>query len=205
MTNKDIIIRKANLSEARDIAKIHVDSIPSGFLSTLGEEFLSKIYENSIKKAFTIVAIEKIRKKEKIIGFVSGTENFSKLKMNLMKNYNLKIILILLIKIINNPRTLIKIIETFFRKESKSKKINLNPELTAIAVSSNYRNKGIGKSLFMSLCKEFKENNILKFKMIVGENLKGSVNFYKSLGAKPVRKIEIHKGQKSIVHIFKIP
>jgi hypothetical protein len=77
------MLRKMEVKDAEAIAKIHVDALGIGFLSTLGEDFLKIVYEGITSSKFGIGFV--YMEDSKIVGFISGSINTSKLLKGLYK------------------------------------------------------------------------------------------------------------------------
>ncbi len=76
--------------------------------------------------------------------------------------------------------------------------------MLSIAVRLQFRHNGVGEKLFGSLTSEFKEYNINKFKIMVGNKLKEAKNFYEKLGCKKVLESKIHDNLPSEIYLFEI-
>ncbi len=71
-----IKIKPSDKGECKDIARLHAEYIKTGFLSSLGKDFLGLLYESVVSSnhAFCIVA----KDGDKVIGFISGTTDIGK-------------------------------------------------------------------------------------------------------------------------------
>jgi ribosomal protein S18 acetylase RimI-like enzyme len=184
------------------VARLHKRYISSGFLSSLGERFLEILYNyiSRSEESFCIVA----KHNGKVIGFISGTENVSKLYKGFIKENFLNAIVVLLPSLFN-PLKLLKILETlFYPKKKKIVEQLPDAELLSIVVDENFQGKNVAFLLFNELIKEFKKRNIYTFKIIVGSKLKKAIKFYEKMGCEKVGEIEVHKGEISFVYIYHI-
>jgi len=191
----------ATKKDSLQIAKIHKQEINQGFLSQLGETFLSKLYEAMIifPNSFIVVAKEN----DKVIGFISGCTNVKKFYKNFFKKYFIQSLFILFPKIIKIS-TFKKIIETL-KYPLKEKKQKLpETELLTIAVLKQFQGQGIIQKIFEKFISELKKQKISKFKVIVGENLPRAIAFYKKIGFNFHSTISIHTDKPSRVYIYKI-
>lgn len=185
-----VIIDKASLADSKKIAQIHIDEIKTGFLSSLGVNFLTALYKAMIESETVLVA----KNNNEVIGFVSGTNNLKTFyKKMLLKNF-LTFLRIAAPKILKSSR---KIFETLIYPN----KIESNlpkAEILSIAVKEPFQKRGVGKNLFAE-CK--KRLGVKEIKMIVGENLNSSHELMRSLGGKNVQIIEVHQGIKSYIYV----
>ncbi len=197
----NIEIVSAEQNDIHIIADLHKKYIKKGFLSLLGIKFLILLYHNLIifNKGILFVA----KKDNKILGFISGVINVKEFyKYFLYKNF-FKLFVLITFKLFN-----IKIIKGIFEilfYPQKSTKIKTpDAELLSIVVDKDYHGKGIAEILLNKLVTEFKNKGIKDFKVMVGAELKRAVNFYEKAGFIKFFDIEVHKGIKSFVYVYKI-
>jgi ribosomal protein S18 acetylase RimI-like enzyme len=129
---------------SREIASLHIAGISSGFISSLGQEFVTALYEAIAEdeNSFGFVAIEE----DKVIGFVAFSKNLSQLYKYIIFKKSFRFLCILLMKIIS-IKSIKKICANLFYPK-KMKQIGLpEAELLSIAVAKAGRGKGIAKQL----------------------------------------------------------
>lgn len=63
---------------------------------------------------------------------------------------------------------------------------------------------GLAKKLFKEFSDQLIKVGVLEFKITTGEQLKGAQRVYEALGAVETATIKVHKGQKTLVYIYKI-
>lgn len=175
------------------IAKLHRDSIKTGFLSTLPLNFLASLYASISKNKYAILILA-IRDKDKfqfvnskdiidcnaeIVGFISGTLNIKKMyKSIIIKNFFQ--FAVLLLPAIINWNTIKKIFETLFYSNSNSIKKTeiINSELLSIAVDPNFRKQKIGQALITQLEEYFDKNKYFTYKVVTFSQDTVSNSFY---------------------------
>ncbi len=198
------IMEKLRISEnhVNQVAKLHKNLIKTGFLSQLGEKFLSVLYSSMVTSpnAFCIVAIENGR----VIGFISGAISVRKFYKEFVSKNFFEILVLLIIKMIQNPIVLIRALETAMYSGGKHSLEMPEAELLSVAVDKNYHGKGVSKVLFEELVKEFRRRGVKKFKVVVGEPLIRAQKYYEKLGGRFIGEIEVHKGTKSKVYEWEI-
>jgi len=197
----NILVRNANFSDCRGVAKIHKECLAKSFLATLGEKFLILLYKTLVeyKKGILLVAEDD----GKIIGFVSATTNTSGFYRYFLKKNFIKASFLLLPKAIS-LNTLKKIFETL--KYSKKNEINIllpKAELLSIAVKEDYQRKGVAQHLFKALVNEFHKKGIKEFRIVVGSKLFKAKKFYQKMGCVKLGEFELHKGEKSEIYVFR--
>ena len=193
--DNNIEIAKPLLKDSKNLALLHKQGIPTGFLSKQPLWFLEALYRYLISNEIVYVA----KDSNKIIGFVAGSVNTQSLYKKFLKT-NYLVLFRFMVKNIFSYQFIRKVYETFLApKKTKIENDNL-PELLSIVVDIDYYGKGIGRKLVNLLEKEFKSQGFDKYKVIVGDSLEAN-KFYKSLGFKLYKKIELHKGDISNIYI----
>lgn len=184
----------------KDVAALHVASIPSGFLPTLGIPFLSLMYRCIDESQSTVLITN--YKKNKLAGFVSGSLGEINLYM-IMFSHPLKLFFSLL-PVLFSLKKIKKIISILSYGSSKQRKKYPNPELLTICVDNDFRRLGVANELYERLSHYFRCNTINKFVIIVGMALDAN-HFYSKQGATIAGEIEVHKGSLSYVYIQTLP
>ena len=194
-----MIFRLAEKKDAWQIAEIHQREIKKGFLRTLSNKFLAKIYLAivSSKYSFCIIAEED----QEIKGFVAGITNLSAFRLYFLKRYFFSV-LFSFFPLIFNFRKIKKLFEVLFYPK-KEKELTA-AELLTIAVKSEFRGKGIAGQMLERFISEMKNREVDSFKVIVGEVLLSAVKFYEKSGFKFVKNINVHKDNVSRVYIYQI-
>jgi ribosomal protein S18 acetylase RimI-like enzyme len=195
--------RRATKKDAKDIARIHTQSLPGSFLATLGLHFLISLYEFLIVHEIVYVYCDKYQ----ITGFISGTYN----TQGIMKRFICRkpfSLLLILISIILKPKFFFRVIETYSTPH-KSEQIVLNnrridlpsSELLSIAVHGNAQSRGVGSTLLKSFETELQSKEILSYKVIAGSSLLIANQFYKSNDFILMDQIVIHGKERSNIYI----
>lgn len=181
-----------------DVAKLHIDSIKVGFLTSLGIKFLALLYRCIDEADFSILIVK--YKDQKLMGFVTGTIGSSSLYKRML-HYPLNLILIL-VPIIFNLKKIRKIIEVWRHMSGVKRSKYPKAELLTICVHQDYRRKGIAIDLYQKLSNYFKSVYISEFVIIVGQSLKAN-SFYRYQGAKLIDTIQVHSDINSNLFIQK--
>ena len=182
------------------IVLLHQQYLRSGFITSLGRRFLLILYKHILESdsSFCVVA----KKKNRVIGFVTGTENVSDLYREFLKKKFLVSCLVLLPQILN-PKIFRGIFETFTYPRKRPPSINFpKAELLTIVVSEEFQGMGVSHLLFEALKEEFKRRNINEFKVTVGSGLKRAIRFYEKMGCEKKGEIEIHRGEISYIYVY---
>jgi len=77
-------------------------------------------------------------------------------------------------------------------------------ELLSIVVKKEKWASRIAKGFLKELNKQFLIMEVNRFKVVVSAENKGACRFYEKNGGRLIGHIEVHKGEKSNVYVFKI-
>lgn len=192
-------IKKAEKNEAKIIAQIHRKSINTGFLSTFGDRFLTKLYEFIISADYCVCYI--YRRNNIPVGFICVSLDSKKMYNDfLKKNFYLAIIVFL-----KNAFSVDRLAKIFDHLFYNSKKRNLpSAELLSVAVIENFKRKKIGSELFNHAIDYFKDNKIKDFIITTGTNNIESNEYFKKNNCRLSRKVSIHRKQNSNIYIKKV-
>jgi ribosomal protein S18 acetylase RimI-like enzyme len=192
-------IKKAEKNEAKIIAQIHRKSINTGFLSTFGDRFLTKLYEFIISADYCVCYI--YRQKDTPVGFICVSLDSKKMYNDFLKK-NLNLAITVFLKNAFSVNRLTKIFDHLFYN---SKKRNLpSAELLSVAVIENFKRKKIGSKLFDEAMNYFKKNKINNFVITTGANNIESNEYFKKNKCKLTKRVSIHRNQNSNIYIKKI-
>jgi len=181
-----IPLQKDNVRYA---AKLHIQDIDTGFISSLGIDFVTALYEAiaQSKASFGFVAEEN----ERVLGFVAFTANLNKLYKSVILKKGLRFALLLAGKMFS-PKQIRKVFETLFYP-SRIKKMNLpSAELLSIVVAPESQGKGLGRQLLQKGLAECAKRGIEKVKVLVGADNKPANKLYLKCGFQVAGQIENH-------------
>jgi len=162
--------------DAARVAQIHFQEI-TGFLPSLGADFLRKFYLNSLKVPgfIAFVAIDEGR----VFAFITAcrvSKNFSRLAVSQdPSGFFFSLITVLL----KNPLKIINLVRLLSYRGFARK----GAELISLAVDKKYRRRGTGRSLFKRLVKELRQSNINSFHISVYDGMKAN-SFYRKMNCR---------------------
>jgi ribosomal protein S18 acetylase RimI-like enzyme len=178
-----------SVGHAHDIASLHVRGINTGFISSLGIDFVSALYEAIAKSASSFgFAIEE---NNKVLGFVTFTTSLNKLYKSVILKKGWRFALLLAAKMFSLQR-IKKILETLFYP-SRVKKMNLpSAELLSIAVDPAICHKGLGTALVRQSLHRCRELGLDRVKVLVAADNEPANRMYAKCGFKLVGQIDNH-------------
>lgn len=183
----------------QDVASLHIDSIPSGFLPTLGLNFLSLMYRCIDEAASTILITT--YKDDQLVGFVTGSVGKTGL-YRLMLSHPFGLVFALL-PVVFSIKKVRKIFSILSHSSGSVRASYPASELLTVCVNSSFRRQGIADELYLKLCNDFKSKSISEFVIVVGKALDAN-QFYINQGASIVGELQVHAGTDSNVFIQRV-
>jgi ribosomal protein S18 acetylase RimI-like enzyme len=187
--------------EVTAIARLHCQALRYGFLSRVGERFLTLLYGTmrDLPDAILVAASQG----DRLVGFVSGTVSTGGLYRAFLRRHLFRGGLILLPHLLSLGR-LRRVLETLaypFRKQATTEAEAPLPaaELLSIAVAEDCRGTGIAPGLYRRLCQEFERRQVPAFRIVVGAGLAPARRFYAKMGAREARIVTVHQGEESLI------
>ncbi len=187
------MILKLKTEDIPQVVKLHRGEL-RGFLSELGEGFLTKFYEVSlgIPEMFTLVE----KDNEQILGFSSGATRVRGLYKKVISSDYISFIRLLLSNLFTHPQNIVKMAKSLaypgFADDI--------PELLTIVIYKSYQKRGIGRKLFLQTSKEFQKRGFKKFRVSVYDKLPAN-EFYKKMGCKLEKSFEF-LGEKMNYYVY---
>ena len=194
---KIVLLNKHYLFQA---ALLHIQGIPTGFISSLGQEFVAALYEAIAedKNSFGFVAGED----DKVLGFVAFTTNLSRLYKYVAFKKGFKFSFILARKMMSIQN--IKKVWANLLYPKKMKEMDLpDAELLSIAVAPEGRGKGIAQQLVDAGFEECRKRGIDKVKVLVAADNEAANKLYKKCGFDFKMQIDSH-GVSSNIYIAEV-
>jgi len=177
------------IAHAGQVAALHIQCIDTGFISSLGIDFVTSLYEAIVqsKSSFGIVAVRNAR----VLGFVAFTTNLNKLYKSAVWRKGLIFALLLAGNVRSRGRAK-KMLETLFYP-ARTKKMNLpSAELLSIAVAPEERGKGLAGQLIKQGFQHCQKEGIDKVKVLIGADNKPGNKLYLKFGFELVGQIVNH-------------
>lgn len=182
-------IRAIVSEDARQIAALHISGISTGFISSLGIDFVTALYEAlaQSRSSFGFVAEEE----DGILGFVAFTTNLNNLYKSVILRRGLRFAFLIAGKISSLSR-LKKVFETLLYP-GRTKKMNLpSAELLSTVIAPEGRRKGLATQLLQKSFRECQKRRIDNVKVLVGAANEPANKLYLKCGFEFVGQIESH-------------
>jgi ribosomal protein S18 acetylase RimI-like enzyme len=192
-----MVITNMKEEHAKDIARLHVEGIRTGFISSLGIDFVGSLYRAIIEteSSFGFVAEGNGR----LFGFVALSANLDRLYRTVILKHASAFSLLLSGKMFSFGR-LRSTVQTLFYP-SRTKKMDLpRAELLSIVVAENERRKGVATALVRKSFIECSLRAIEQVKVLVGAGNEPANTLYLKCGFQLADRINNH-GVASNVYI----
>lgn len=186
-----------------EIAVLHKREIADGFLSTLNQKFLARLYAAVVRcnEAFLLVATQGDTRK--VVGFICGATDTSRVLRGCLWRSGFRLMVPLLPRLFS-WQIATRALETLRYAGNGGSAVFPRAEILNFCVAGNLQGLGIGRSLFAALAAEFKQRGIGSIKIVTGESQISAQGFYDSVRATRVGDVQVHEGTHSVAFIYDI-
>ena len=190
------VIRPARSADARAMGRLHATAMPTAFLPTLGEGFLTQLYRGLISdhSAVALVAV----RDGLVTGFSAGVRSVDSFYKRFAVRRGA------LAALAAGPRLGDRTVRRRVR-ETAQYPSTVEPlpdaELLAIGVDESVRGTGVGRALAEGVLRGLDRRGARECKVIVGADNEGANRFYEALGFRRVSTVAVHEGTDSNVWV----
>lgn len=184
------MIKPLSKQHAQQIALLHIRGIPTGFISSLGEKFVTSLYESIADSPYGFGCVEE-DDDGKVVGFVAFSKDLGKLYKTICMKNGTQFILLLAGKLISLKR-IKKIFETLFYPNRVERPNLPKAELLSIAVNESQRGKGIAQALIEQGLNQCSRMGIHQVKVMVADFNAPANRLYQKTGFTLICQIENH-------------
>ena len=177
------------LDEAGVVTRYHREGISTGFLSTLGDRFLRRLYVGIAKSRYGLVLVA-VDAADRAIGFAAGATDVKALYRSILLRRGW-LLAGSLIGHLLRPSTVGRIIESL-RYPQQVGGTYPRAELLSIVVDAGMRGSGAAAALLYALLGEFRDRGCSQIKVIVGAELGRANAFYVKHGFRRAGSIRSH-------------
>jgi glycosyltransferase involved in cell wall biosynthesis/ribosomal protein S18 acetylase RimI-like enzyme len=192
------IIRLAVPADARFCARLHRKAISTGFLSSLGDGFLTVLYRALITDSAGIVLVAEDASGP--IGFVSGIADTGAFYRRFLKRSALEAGVRAIPRLVR-PSAIRKVVETL--RYGGDDHVGVSAELLSMAVIEERRGRGVAARLQDSLFEAFRDRKIEAVQVVVGSDNSTAIASYRRAGFEPAGQIQVHAGESSEVLVWR--
>lgn len=183
------MITRFKEEHARAVAELHVTGISSGFISSLGVDFVTLLYMAIARSdsSFGFVGQDG----GKISGFVAMTANLGGLYKTAILRAGPRLGLLLAVRVLSSGG-LKKVFETLLYPARKSIRALPCAELLSVVVAEDRRRSGIGTALIQRGLAECHRRGIERLKVLVGAGNEAANSMYLKSGFEFAGQIHNH-------------
>lgn len=184
-----MVVRDMGKEDIRDVARLHVEGISTGFISSLGMNFVSCLYGAILqsKSSFGFVAVND----GTVVGFGAVTTNVRELYKAVIFKHGVRLALAVAGKMFS-WRRLKNAFETLFFPSRVERPDLPRAELLSMAVEHGHRRVGVGSELMRRVYEECLQRGIERLKVATGAFMEGTNTFYAECGFEPAGQFENH-------------
>jgi len=191
--------RELTDADIRQVARLHVICLKQGFLSTLGEDLLALLYRDmTVQEDVFLIAAEV---NGEIAGFVAGACHVGGLYRHFVLRHAFGAGIRILPSLFS-VKTLRRVTETLHYPFARTRHTEIplpEAELLSIAVGESHRGTPVAAALYRALMEQFRAHGEKAFQITVGAELQRAIRFYEKMGARQSARIEVHRGEPSVV------
>ena len=189
----ELRLRPARIMDAPVLARMHMDSIPTGFLPRLGDRFMRVLYRALItwKDATVLVADVGFGP----VGFVAGVVDTRAFYRHFIQRYGLPAV--------GTALPALTRWSTIRRARETARYGSTNDaeggELLSMAVDPERRGRGIGSRLGTAFLEDMQRRGLRSVTVVVGAENRTAIRAYERLGFLRRSTMQIHPGEPSEV------
>jgi len=199
-----ISYRKSIVSDSTQIARIHLESFPNFFLSSLGYTFLNNYYQSCVESNEAI-SISALDEDNILLGYAVGCFNSKGFNKRLILSNTLKYIYLALRLLFTRPIALIRLFKNIEKIEIKEDKGSY-AELLSIAVAPIHNGLGIGQELLLEFERQVIEKGINKIALTTDANSNDyALRFYQKCGYRVYYEFVTYPNRKMYKLIKELP
>jgi glycosyltransferase involved in cell wall biosynthesis/ribosomal protein S18 acetylase RimI-like enzyme len=195
--DKSVWIRPARVTDAKALARIHRQALPGGFLSSLGDRFLRRLYLALAADGDAVTVVAEDR--NGVMGFATGVPSVRRFYRRFYLRHGLPAALAAA------PNLLRRGIVHRLRETGTYPAASRNlpdSELLSIAVDGRLRSRGVGRQLAERIVVGLARRGVKEIKVVVGAENDGANRFYERIGFQHRANLFVHDGTPSNVLVF---
>ena len=187
-----MIVRAGVETDVGAAARLHAEQIRDGFLSTLGPRFLTLLYRRIVRWPGSFLMV--VEEQGEVVGQAAATEDVGRLYRQFLLRDGIVAGLVASPHLVRRWRS---VLETLRYPSGHDR---LPPaELLAVAVHSEFRGLGIGRSLVTAANEELARRGVTDARVVVAAGNSPALALYRSAGFRPATTIEVHADATSEV------
>lgn len=185
-------------TDALAAALLHVEGINTGFLSSLGPEFMTRLYRCVARHKGSFLLVVDGEGPGGVAGFLAGTESTSRLYVRFCLTYGPGAAIAARRALLRGARQAVETLA--YARAQAAPGVRLpSAELLAMAVAPAARNTGVGRALVEAFQAELRHRAIEAAKVVADSDNVAANGLYRASGFRQAAVIEVHGGRRSNV------
>ena len=199
MSARAVAVRRLGRSEPGllRLAHVHRNAIPQGFLSTLSDTVLVRLYAALAAGPTSFVFV--VESGTELAGFIVGSTDTQATYRRVLLSEALQLVFPLARSLMSVAR-IRRAMETLAYSSRMKRKTSLpSAEILNFCVNDKDRRSGIGSALFEALVREFRARGVSAIRIVTGSGQTEAHAFYRRRGAVEVDSMQVHQVADSLV------
>ncbi|SDS76517.1 GNAT family N-acetyltransferase [Actinoplanes derwentensis] len=184
------------------VARMHVDEVPNGFLSSLGEPVLRMLYRHLAGSPHAVLFLAESVPSGEPLGYIAGSVDTSALFREFVRQAWPVAVPLVLPRLLR-PARVFRLLETFAYPSSADPGLPA-AEIVNFVVVPSLRGRGVAARLFEHLMDWFAGQNVDSVKVVAGERQVRAIGFYEKSGAVLAGRTEVHRGTASRIYVHRL-
>jgi ribosomal protein S18 acetylase RimI-like enzyme len=199
-------VRPATEGDVAQVARLHIEAIHEGFLSSLGTAFLRRLYARLCRSrhGFLLVADGTSVGDDGVVGFVAGSTSLRDFYREFVWRDGLAASLSSAPTLARSLRRVLETLRYGTGSDSPAESDN-EAELLAIGVSQSARRLGTGGALARAFLETSARNAATTARVVVGSENAAAIALYEACGFRVAQELELHAGVRSLVMRTDVP
>jgi len=189
----EVTVRAGGPGDAAMAARLHATRISDGFLSFLGEAFLTRLYRRVTRTPGSFLLVADAG--GAVVGFIAGSADVGALYRGFLVRDGVAAGLSAAPRLVRGWR---RVLETL-RHGSGGSGSGRGTELLAVAVHPWHEGRGIGARLVAAFLEQATARGATEAYVVVGASNVGAVGLYARAGFVADREFELHPGTSSLL------
>jgi ribosomal protein S18 acetylase RimI-like enzyme len=181
-------VRAGTVGDAAQVAALHAEHLPEGFLVTLGRGFLRRLYARAARspRAFVLVADDG----EGVHGFIAVAEDTGRFYREFLVRDGVAAGVAAAPSVVRAPR---RVWETL--RYGLDGGDDLPPaEVLSVAVGGRARGRGLGRELVGAGLDELRRRGVGAARVVTAQDNEPALRMYEGAGFRRHRLVEVHTG-----------
>ncbi len=182
------------------LAKLHRESIPDGFLTSLGLGVLRELYLGFASSAHATIHVS--REEGRIVGFIACAEDTGAVYRDVLRRRGVNLAW-RAAALLLSPKRLWRATETLFYPSRGGFEDLPRAEVLNFCVRSELRGGGHGRALFETAMRELADRGVRAVRIVTGASQDRAQRFYRAARCEEWGAAEVHVGSGSVVFIHR--